>query len=169
MSSRSAASSATPRVRPVTWAIIGWMVIMISAILGAWQGSEARYGALPEVTVATERGTERVLPFSATDLEGNTYSNPVGEFTVHGEHTLSVRLPVELRTSTMDVYEMRTDGVREYTVEAGGPHQLLVPVTTADEGRIEGLAIRAVTVVYTEDGSETVLNGEWSVGFTYDD
>ena len=54
-------------------------------------------------------------------------------------------------------------------MEAGGPHQLLVPVTTADEGRIEGLAIRAVTVVYTEDGSETVLNGEWSVGFTYDD
>ena len=142
---------------------------MISAIVGAWQGSAARHGALPQITVASDRGLERILPFTATDLEGNTYTNPVGEFEIRGEHTLSIRLPVELRRSTMDVYEVRADGVRDYTVEADGPHQLLVPVTTPEEGRIEGLAIRSVTVAYTEDGSETVLNGEWSVGFSYDD
>jgi len=57
----------------------------------------------------------------------------------------------------------------EYTVEAGGPAQLLVPVTTPDEGRLEGLALRSVALVYAGDGSETILNGEWAVSFTYDD
>lgn len=142
---------------------------MIAAIIGAWQGSEARYGALPEVTVASDRTQVTVLPFNATDLDGNTFTNPVGTFRVQDEHTLTVRLPGELRESTMDVYEVRSDGSRTYTVEPGGPGQLLVPVATPEEGRIEGLAIRAVAIVYARDGSESVLNGEWSVGFTYDD
>ncbi|EFV93215.1 MULTISPECIES: DUF2771 family protein [Dietzia] len=169
MSSLSDAPSTGPRVRPITWAILAWMIIMIAAIVGAWQGSESRYGALPEITVATDRGQEKVLPFTATDLDGNTYTNPVGEFHVQDEHTLTVRLPGELRSATMDVYEVRADGVRDYTVEADGPGQLLVPVTTPEEGRIEGLAIRAVAIVYAADGSESILNGEWSVGFTYED
>jgi hypothetical protein len=42
-------------------------------------------------------------------------------------------------------------------------------VTTPEEGRIEGLAIRAVAIVYAADGSESILNGEWSVRFTYAD
>lgn len=169
MSSRNETPSTGPRVRPVTWVIAAWVIIMIAAIVGAWQGSESRYGALPEITVATDRSQETVLPFAATDLDGTTFTNPVGEFRVHDEHTLTVRLPVELREATMDVYEVRSDGSRDYTVEPGGPGQLLIPVTTPDEGRIEGLAIRSVAIVYDREGSETILNGEWSVGFTYDD
>ena len=38
-----------------------------------------------------------------------------------------------------------------------------------DLGRLEGLAIMAGTLVYNADGEETLLNGEWSVGFLYDD
>jgi hypothetical protein len=145
------------------------MVIMIAAIVGAWQGSASRHGAVPAITVASDRGHTEVLPFSATDLDGTSYTNPVGEFTVRGEHTLTVRLPVELRRATLDVYEIRADGERDYTIGADGPGQLLVPVTTPDEGRLEGLVIRAVTFTYAADGSETILNGEWSVGFTYED
>lgn len=169
MSSRTEAPSSGPRVRPVTWAIVAWMVIMIAAILGAWQGSEARYGSLPEITVASDRGHVSVLPFTATNLDGDTITNPVGHFEVTGEHTLTVRLPGELRESTMDVYEVRAGGSRDYTVEAGGPGQLLIPVTTEDEGRLEGLAIRAVPIVYDANGDESILNGEWSVGFTYEE
>lgn len=169
MSSRNETPSTGSRIRPISWAIAAWMIIMIAAIVGAWQGSEARYGALPEVTVASDRGQVTVLPFTATDLDGNTFTNPVGEFRVQDEDVLTVRLPGELRASTMDVYEIRADGSRDYTVEAGGPGQLLVPVTTPEEGRIEGLAIRAVAIVYAADGSESILNGEWSVRFTYAD
>lgn len=161
--------SSGSRVRPITWVIVAWMVIMIAAIVGAWQGTEARYGALPAVTVASDRSQVTVLPFTATDLDGNTFTNPVGEFRVQDERTLTVRLPGELRESTMDVYEVRENGTRDHTIEAGGPGQLLVPVTTPDQGRIEGLAIRAVAIVYAQDGSESILNGEWSVGFTYED
>lgn len=169
MSPRSAAPISGPRIRPVTWAILAWMTIMIAAIVGAWQGSVSRFGAIPSITVATDRDHVRVLPFTATDLDGTGYTNPVGAFTVRGEHTLTVRLPVELRDATLDVYEVRADGVREYTVEPGGPGELLVPVSTPDEGRIEGLAIQAVAIVYAADGSESILNGEWSVGFTHSD
>lgn len=169
MSPRSAAPTSGPRVRPVTWAILAWMIVMIAAIVGAWQGSVSRYGAIPSVTVATDRHHVEVLPFTATDLDGTTYTNPVGVFTVRGEHTLTVRVPVELRDATLNVYEVRADGVREYTVEPGGPGELLIPVTTVDEGRIEGLAIQAVAIVYASDGSESILNGEWSIGFTYED
>lgn len=169
MSSRNETPSSGSRVRPVTWVIAAWMVVMITAIVGAWQGTESRYGALPAVTVASDRSQVTVLPFTATDLDGNTFTNPVGQFRVQDEHTLTVRLPGELRESTMDVYEVRADGTRDYTIEAGGPGQLLVPVTTPDQGRIEGLAIRAVAIVYARDGSESILNGEWSVGFTYED
>ena len=165
----SASDSARPRVRPVTWAILAWVVIMVAAIVGAWKGSESRYGALPEITVATERGHQKVLPFTATDLDGTTYTNPVAEFTLRGERTLSVRLPVELQRATLDVYEMREGGVDERTVEAGGPGQLLVPVTTDESGRLEGLAIRAVAIVYDAAGDESILNGEWSVGFVHAD
>jgi hypothetical protein len=168
VSSPSDAPSSGPRVRPVTWAILAWMIIMVAAIVGAWQGSVSRHGALPAITVATDRDHVEVLPFTATDLDGTSYSNPVGEFTVRGEHTLTVRLPVELRRATLDVYEIRADGVREYTVGPDGPGELLIPVTLPDEGRIEGLAIRAVAIVYAADGSETILNGEWSVGVTYE-
>ncbi|UVE94964.1 DUF2771 domain-containing protein [Dietzia sp. B32] len=169
MSSRNETPSTGSRVRPVTWVIAAWMIIMIAAIVGAWQGSESRYGKLPEVTVASDRSQVTVLPFAATDLDGNTFTNPVGDFRVQDEHTLTVRLPGELQDSTIDVYEVRAGGTREYTVEAGGPAQLLVPVTTPDEGRLEGLALRSVALVYAGDGSETILNGEWSVSFTYDD
>lgn len=169
MSSHSDAPVTGPRVRPVSWAILAWVIIMVAAIVGAWQGSESRHGAIPSISVATDRSHTEVLPFTATDLEGTSYTNPVGEFTVRGEHTLTVRLPVELRRATLDVYEIREEGTREYTVEADGPGELLVPVTTPDEGRIEGLAIRAVAIVYAADGSETILNGEWSVGVTYED
>ena len=169
MSSSGNVPASRPRIRPVTWAILAWMVIMIAAIVGAWQGSASRHGAVPAITVASDRGHTEVLPFSATDLDGTSYTNPVGEFTVRGEHTLTVRLPVELRRATLDVYEIRADGERDYTIGADGPGQLLVPVTTPDEGRLEGLVIRAVTFTYAADGSETILNGEWSVGFTYED
>lgn len=169
MISRSTSPASGPRVRPVTWAILAWMLIMIAAIVGAWQGSISRHGAVPEITIATDRGHQSVLPFTATDLDGNTYTNPVGQFTVRDEHTITVRLPVELDAATLDVYEIRERGVREYTVEPGGPGQLLVPVATENEGRIEGLAIRAVAVVYSADGAESILSGEWSVGFTYTD
>lgn len=167
MTSLSDAPASGPRVRPITWAILAWVVIMIAAIVGAWQGSASRHGALPSITVATDRSQVEVLPFTATDLDGTSYTNPVGEFTVRGEHTLTVRLPVELRRAALDVYEIRADGTREYTIDADGPGELLVPVTTPDEGRIEGLAIRAVALVYAADGSETILSGEWSVGVTY--
>lgn len=170
MSSANSANAVTrsgPRVRPVTWAILAGVTVLIAAILGAWQGSESRYGALPEITVATERGHLEVLPFTATDLDGSTYTNPVGDLTVTDEELLTVRLPVELRRSTLDVYELREHGVREHTVQAGGPGELLVPVATEEHGRIEGLAIRAVAIVYAADGSESILNGEWSVGFSY--
>ena len=169
MRTRSTAPTSGPRVRPVTWAILAWMLIMVAAIVGAWQGSVSRHGAIPAVTVATDRDHVEVLPFTATDLDGTGYTNPVGAFTIRGEHTLTVRLPVELRDATLDVYEVRADGVREYSVEPGGPGELLIPVTTSDEGRIEGLAIQAVAVVYASDGSESILSGEWSVGFTYED
>jgi len=166
--SRSAAPRPGPRIRPVSWAILAWMIVMFAAIAGAWQGSASRYGAIPEITVATDRGHTSVLPFTATDLDGNSYSNPVGEFTIHGEHTLTVRLPVELQRATLDVYEIRAGGERTYTIEPGGPGQLLIPVTTPDEGRIDGVVIRAVTFTYAADGSETIVNGEWSIGFSYE-
>ncbi|PAY23724.1 DUF2771 domain-containing protein [Dietzia natronolimnaea] len=169
MSSRSTAPASGPRVRPVTWAILAWVLIMIAAIVGAWQGSASRHGSVPSITVATDRDHVEVPPFAATDLDGTSYANPVGRFTISGEHTLTVRLPVELRRATLDVYEVRADGFREYTVEPDGPGELLVPVTLPDEGRIEGLALRAVALVYAADGSETILSGEWSVGFDYAD
>lgn len=158
-----------PRVRPVTWAILAWILVMSAAILGAWQGSESRYGAVPEITVATERGHLDVLPFTATDLDGTTYTNPVSEFTIHGEDLLTVRLPTELQGSGLEVYEVRERGSREYTVEAGGPGELLVPSATERDGRIEGLVIRTVALVYSSDGAESILNGEWSVGFIHED
>ena len=169
MTTHSDAPQTGHRVRPISWAILAWMIIMIAGIVGAWQGSESRHGALPAFTVATDRGHVEVLPFAATDLDGTSYSNPVSRFTVGDEHTLTVRLPVEVRSATLDVYEIRADGVREYTVEPGGPGQLLIPVTTEDEGRIEGLAIRAVAMVYDPQGAESILSGEWSVGFDYGD
>lgn len=169
MSSYSDAPASGTRVRPVTWAILAWVIIMVAAIVGAWQGSASRHGAVPAITVATDRDHVEVLPFAATDLDGTSYTNPVGEFTVTGEHALTVRLPVELRRATLDVYEIRADGFREYTLEPDGPGELLIPVTLPDEGRIEGLALRAVALVYAADGSETILSGEWSVGITYAD
>lgn len=169
MSSRSESESTGRRVRPITWAILAWMVIMIAAILGAWKGSEAQYGALPEITVATDQGSVSALPFTATDLDGNAYTNPVPEFTVQGEHTLTVRLPSALAESTLNVYEVRSDGTREYTVEAGSAKQLLIPVATPEEGRIEGLAIRSVPVILDAQGEPSILNGEWSVAFVYED
>ncbi len=144
------------------------MLITIAAIVGAWQGSTSRHGALPEITVATERGHLDVMPFSASDLDGNSYTNPVAEFTLRGEETVTIRLPVELQRTTLDVYEVREGGSREFTVEAGGPGELLVPVATEAEGRVKGLVIRAVAWVYSADGEETLLNGEWSVGFVHD-
>ncbi|MEH6382220.1 MAG: DUF2771 domain-containing protein, partial [Dietzia cercidiphylli] len=117
MSSHSDAPASGTRVRPVTWAILAWVIIMVAAIVGAWQGSASRHGAVPAITVATDRDHVEVLPFAATDLDGTSYTNPVGEFTVTGEHTLTVRLPVELRRATLDVYEIRADGFREYTLE----------------------------------------------------
>lgn len=169
MSSNSQSGTPGPRVRPVTWAILAWVVIMIAAIVGAWQGSESRHGALPEITVATERGHQKVLPFTATDLDGTTYTNPVAEVTLHGEETIGIRLPVELQRTALGVYEMREDGVHEHTVEAGGPGLLLVPAVTEDLGRIEGLALRAVSMVYDAEGNESILNGEWSVGFVHEE
>lgn len=169
MSSRSESESTVRRVRPVTWAILAWMIIMIAAILGAWKGSESRFGALPEITVATDRGTVSALPFTATDLDGNSFTNPVPEFVVRGEHTLTVRLPTELRQSTLNVYEVREGGTSEYTVEAGTAGELLIPVSTPEYGRIEGLAIRSVPIVYDDSGEPSILNGEWSVSFVYED
>lgn len=141
---------------------------MISAILGAWKGSESRFGELPEITVATDRGTVTALPFTATDLEGNSYTNPVPEFVVRGEHTLTVRLSTALYQSTLNVYEVRENGTSESTIEAGSTGQLLIPVSTEEGGRIEGLAIRSVPIVYDEAGEPSILNGEWSVSFIYE-
>lgn len=169
MSTMSDSPVSGPRVRPVTWMILAWVVIMCAAIFGAWQGSESRYGAVPEITVATERGHLDVLPFTATDLEGTTYTNPVGEFTVRDEDLLTVRLSTELQGSALEVYEVREGGAREYTVEADGSGQLLIPTATDEAGRIEGLVIRAVALVYSADGAESVLSGEWSVGFVHED
>ena len=169
MSSRSESESNGRRVRPVTWAILAWMIIMISAILGAWKGSEARFGELPEITVATDRGTVKALPFTATDLDGNSFTNPVPEFVVQGEHTLTVRLSTALRQSPLTVFEVREGGTSEYTVEADTAGELLIPVSTPEEGRIEGLAIRSVPIIYDEAGDPSILNGEWSVSFVYED
>ena len=169
MTTHSDAPQSRPRVRPVTWAILAWMIIMIAAILGAWQGSESRHGALPTFAVATDREHVEVLPFTATDLDGNTYNNPVTEFPARDSHTLTVRLPAETHDSALEVLELRADGVREYTVEPGGPGQLLIPVTTEDEGRIEGLVIRTVAIVYDQAGAESILSGEWSIGIVYTD
>ncbi|MFL0580386.1 DUF2771 family protein [Dietzia sp. 179-F 9C3 NHS] len=168
MSSTSTSESSRRRIRPVTWAILAWMVIMIAAILGAWQGSESRHGALPEITVTTERGHQKVLPFTATDLDGNTFTNPVAEYRVHDEGVIGVRLPSELRRAALAVVEMRENGVHEREIQPGGPGQLRIPVMSDDLGRLEGLAIMAGTLVYNADGEETLLNGEWSVGFLYD-
>lgn len=169
MSSESKSPQSGPGVRPITWAILAWVLIMVAAIVGAWKGSESRYGAIPKISVATENGHVEVLPFSATDLDGNSYTNPVSEFEIRDERLLTVRLPTELRASTLDVYEMRERGTREYTVEADGPGELLIPTVTDEHGRIEGLAIRSVAIVFSADGEESILNGEWSVGFTHED
>lgn len=169
MSSRNESESTTPRVRPVTWAILAWMLIMIAAILGAWQGSESRFGALPKITVASDRDSVSALPFTATDLDGNSFTNPVPEFTVTSEHTLTVRLSPELVESTLNVFEVREGGTSEYTVEAGSKNQLLIPVTTEEQGRIEGLAVRSVPLVLDAQGETSILNGEWSVAFVYED
>ena len=91
------------------------------------------------------------------------------EFVVRGEHTLTVRLSTALYQSTLNVYEVRENGTVESTIEAGSTGQLLIPVTTEDGGRIEGLAIRSVPIVYDEAGEPSILNGEWSVSFIYED
>ena len=169
MSSRNESELTGRRLRPATWAILAWMIIMITAILGAWKGSEARFGVLSEITVATDRSTVKALPFTATDLDGNSFTNPVPEFVVRGEHTLTVRLSTELRESTMNVYEVRQGGTNEYIVEAGGAGELLIPVSTPEHGPIEGLAIRSVPIFYDKAGEPSILNGEWSVSFVYED
>lgn len=170
MSSSRPASESGPRVRPVTWVILAWMLIMIAGIVGAWQGSASRFGSVPQVTVASQNDTLRVLPFSATDLDGNTFTNPVGEFTITDEEILHLRLPTELRASTIELLEVRADGDVERSLEAGdSPHSLVIPVETDEHGAIEGLVLRSVPVVYDDDGNENILSGEWSIGFTYSD
>ena len=74
---------------------------MIAAILGAWKGSEARFGVLPQITVATDRGTVSALPFTATDLDGNSFTNPVPEFVIGSEHTLTNHLAKQQYRSPM--------------------------------------------------------------------
>lgn len=170
MTSSSPASAPRFRVRVVTWVILAWMLIMVAAIVGAWQGSESRFGKVPQITVASQNDTVRVLPFSATDLDGNTFTNPVGEFTITNEEILHLRLPTELRTSTIELLEVRADGDVERSIQAGdAPHSLVVPVETDEHGAIEGLVLRSVPVVYDDDGNENILTGEWSVGITYAD
>ena len=85
MTSSSASDSSAPRIRPITWAILAWMLIMFAAIFGAWQGSESKYGKLPEITVATDRGSVSALPYLAADLDDNTYTNPAPEFVIQNE------------------------------------------------------------------------------------
>ena len=169
MSSRSEAPSTTPRVRPVTWVILAWMIITIAAIVGAWQGSESRYGAIPEITIATDRGRLDVLPYEAADLNQNSYTNPAGEFDLSKQETFSVHLPGELQTSALNIVEFRAEGENQYTVEPDGAGRIRIPVTTPDGGRIEGLVITATAYIYAEDGSEDFLSGEWTVKFTYQD
>ncbi|PTM85823.1 hypothetical protein C8N39_1093 [Dietzia psychralcaliphila] len=79
VSSRNESELTGRRLRPATWAILAWMIIMITAILGAWKGSEARFGVLSEITVATDRSTFKALLFTATDLDDNSFTNPVPE------------------------------------------------------------------------------------------
>lgn len=169
MSSRSQDPSTSPRVRPVTWVILAWVIIMIAAIVGAWQGSEARYGAVPEITVATDRGHQKVPPYEATDLGQNTYSNPVAEFELNGQDAFAVRLPVELHSSPLNIREIRAGGDHDRTVEPDGSGHLRIPVTTPELGRIEGLVIQSAAFVYAADGSEDILSAEWSVRFTHRD
>lgn len=169
MSSRSETPSTGPRVRPVTWVILAWMIITIAAIVGAWKGSEARYGAIPEIAVATDRGHLGVLPYEAADLSQNSYTNPMGEFDLSDQKAFTVRLPGELQTSTLNVLEFRAEGENEYTVEPDGSGHLRIPVTTPDGGRIDGLVITGTAFVYAADGSEDFLSGEWAVNFTYSD
>lgn len=170
MTASSPTAASRPRVRAVTWVILAWMLIMVAAIVGAWQGSESRYGTVPQITVASQNDTVRVLPFSAADLDGNTVTNPVGEFTITNEEILHLRLPTELRTSTIELLEIRADGDVERSLQAGdAPHSLVVPVETDEHGALEGLVLRSVPVVYDDDGNENILSGEWSVGFTYAD
>lgn len=142
---------------------------MIAAIVGAWKGSEARYGAIPEITVSTPYEQLKVPPYEATDLSQNTYSNPVAEFEVSGASSFTVRLPVELESSPLTVREIRADGEHSYTVEPDGSGRLRIPVTTPDKGRIDGLVIQSAAFVYAEDGSEDVLSSEWSVRFLHRD
>lgn len=170
MTSSSTVVDSGPRVRPVTWVILAWMLIMIAAIVGAWQGSASRYGTVPEITVASQNSTVDVLPFSATDLDGTTYTNPVADFRITGEEIVHLRLPTELRTSTIELLEVRADGDVERTIEAGdAPHSMVIPVETDEHGALEALVLRSVPVVFDDDGTESILTGEWSVGFTYED
>jgi len=59
------------------------------------------------------------------------------------------------------VFEVRTGG-EEQLEPPRGESPVLVPVTT-DRGRLTGLVVRGVPGVYSADGSESILNGEWSV------
>ena len=167
MTSSSAPDSSAPRIRPITWAILAWMLIMFAAIFGAWQGSESKYGKLPEITVATDRGSVSALPYLAADLDDNTYTNPAPEFVIQNECLLTVRLGTELTNSQLSVIELREDGEREYMVSANTAGELLIPVETADEGPIGGLVIKAVPRIYDANGEANALTGEWSVGFDY--
>ena len=107
MSSRDTTASSRPRVRPVTWIIAAWMILMIALIVGAWKGSESRFGAIPRITVATGTEHMQVLPNAATDLDGTTYTNPVPAMPLGARQQVSVRLPVELERTTLMVFEMR--------------------------------------------------------------
>lgn len=140
---------------------------MFAAIFGAWQGSESKYGKLPEITVATDQGSVSALPYLAADLDGNTYTNPAPEFVIQNECLLTVRLGTELTNSQLSVIELREDGEREYMVSANTARELLIPVETADEGPIGGLVIKSVAEIYDANGETNFLTGEWSVGFDY--
>lgn len=150
-----------PRVRPITWAILAFMVISTAAILGAWQGSESRYGAVPEVVAGSDTGLVKVLPYTATDLDGNTYTNPIPQLTLADDQSLVVQLPVELQRTRLQIFEVRDGGETEIDHEETITG-LVLPVRN-ERGRLTGLAIRGLPAVYAADGSESIMQGEWAV------
>lgn len=154
-------STRSPGVRPITWAILAFMLISTAAIIGAWRGSESRYGAVPEVVAASDSGRVTILPYTATDLDGNSYTNPIPQIALADDQTLVVRLPVELQRTRVQVFEVRELGETE-TDHEDMLTGLVLPVVN-ERGRLTGLAIRGLPAVYAADGSESILQGEWAL------
>lgn len=159
----SPSTSARRRVRPITWAILAWMLIMIAGIVGAWQGSEAKFGAVPTLHASTTGELIEVPPFAAGDLDGQVYENPIPEIDLESDGLLSLRMPSEINRVSHWVFEIRDGEQFERYIPAGeGDTHVLVDATT-DNGRLEGVSVRATPTALDSEGEETAFDAEWAV------